>query len=126
MSESRNVRISGRKINEEWGEIIVWVDGMAVAMFLHSSNPKDWDGRVTSKLDALELARARGKEERDKPPAPKVDLSLKGPRTFQDDERERKFRAYQREADELLERYKITTTGQSICGPGDGPSNADK
>jgi hypothetical protein len=126
MGEHRNVRISGRRINDEWGEIIVWVDGKPVANFSHSSNPGDWGRGVTSKLDALEAARSRAGEERDKNLPPAFDASLKGPRKFADDDRERKFRLFSRQADEMLERYKIETTGKSICGPDDDPSTSDK
>lgn len=125
MGEHRNIRISGRKITNEWGEIIVWVDGAPVANFNHSSNPDDWGRGVTSKVGALEAARARAREERDKDLPPEFDRSLKGPRKFADDDRERKFRLFNRQADEMLKRYKIETTGKSICGPDDGSAKKE-
>lgn len=115
----RGVRIKGRKINNEWGEILVLVDGNPIAIFPHSTNPDEWDGRITSKRDAMESARAVAKAERDKPQETgKVDR-LQGPRSFHDDLKEREFRRFKSQTDELLSRQGIRTTGSSICGPDD-------
>jgi hypothetical protein len=80
------VRIKGRKINEEWGDITVLVDGKAVANFPHSTDPRDWDGVITSKLDALEAARAFARAERDKWVEPKPDSDSKPPRDLKERE----------------------------------------
>jgi len=115
----RGVRIKGRKINNERGEILVLVDGKPIAIFPHSTNSDEWDGRTTSERDALKSARAIAKAERDKPQETgKVDR-LQGPRAFHDDLKEGEFRRFKSQADELLNKQAIRTTGSSICGPDD-------
>jgi hypothetical protein len=115
MENRARVRISGERIGAHWGQIIVWVDGRAVANFLWSTDPlEQHPSFYASKLDALEAARVRARQERANL-APRLDFSMKGPHTYADDHRERDFRRFRREVEDIG----ITTTGQSICGPKD-------
>ena len=117
MENRARVRLSGERIGAHWGQIIVWVDCRAVANFLWSTDPlEQHPSFYASKLHALEAARVRARQER-AGLTPLLDFSMKGPRTYADDHRERAFRRFRREVEDLG----IKTTGQSICGPKDKP-----
>jgi hypothetical protein len=115
MGHRTRVRLSGERIGAHWGQIIVWVDGRTVANFLWSTDPlEQHPSFYASKLDALEAARIKARQERANL-TPRLDFSMKGPRTYAADHRERAFRRFRREVEDLG----VTTTGHSICGPKD-------
>ncbi len=120
VGKPKAVRISARAFDATLGEFLVWVRGRVVANFIYSSNPDDWHGSVTSKDDAHEAARAAAIIERERLGHPPSQTTFDQRPIGTDGLRQREAERFDREAQKMLHRYRVSSTGSSICGPDDG------